>query len=232
MRRRLPIPPAWWRSAGLFGLVLASAGVLGHAWHVRHIEVVGVVRFNAEEARRVLREAMGKPPLLAPAPTLRERLLELPWVEEAQVVVELDGTVRCILREREPRAVLADQVPPLWVDAAGQTLGPAKAELPLPKLVGFAPYPEERAEILRLLPQLTAQWGQPVTTCQRLGAREIALSFSGDTTTVILDPQAPEALETAKEVVQAWGHAGLGLVARVDVRVPGRAYVQPLEEGQ
>lgn len=218
----------FWVKAPLVPLALLAAGVLAQAWQVHRLEVVGVRHFDASAARQALEEALGKPPLLASASTLREKLLAVPWVEDAHVTVGLDGTIRCLVQERTPEAILTDRQPWQLVDAQGNILGPAGGQLDLPMLSGFAPYPEERARVLLVLPTLAATWGQPVARCQRLGAREVAVSFTGEDMTVVLDPQHPESLVQARRVLLAWNNAKLGPISRLDLRVPGKVFVQPM----
>lgn len=218
----------FWVKALVVPLVLLGAGVLAQAWQVHRLEVVGVRRFDASAARQALEDALGKPPLLASASTLRERLLAVPWVADAQVTVGLDGTIRCLVQERTPAAILTDHKPPQLVDAQGNILGPAAGELDLPMLSGFAPYPEERERVLLVLPTLAATWGQKVVRCQRLGAREVAVWFAGEAMTVVLDPRHPESLVQARRVLSAWNSANLGPVSRLDLRVPGKVFVQPM----
>lgn len=217
-----------WLKALVFLLALLGAGVLAQAWQVHKVEVVGVRRFDATAIGKALEDALGKPPLLASASTLRKKLLAVPWVADAQVVVGLDGSIRCLVQERTPAAILTDGQPWQLVDAQGKILGPAGGELDLPQLSGFAPYPEERARVLSILPTLAATWGQPVVSCQRLGARDVAVLFAHEPLTVVLDPQHPETLVHGKQVLSAWNKANLGPVARLDLRVAGKVFVQPV----
>ncbi|MGC8917095.1 MAG: cell division protein FtsQ/DivIB [Thermoanaerobaculum sp.] len=226
MTRRATRSLRTWARALVVLLAPLGAGVLGHAWQVRKVEVVGVRFFDGKAARQVLEEALGKPPMLASASVLRDRLLALPWVEDARVTVGLDGTVRCQLRERTPVAVLTDVTPPQLVDITGRLLGPAGSNAELLALSGFAAHPEERAEILGLVKDLEKAWGQPVVACERLGSREVAVSFAQDRVTVLLDPQHPEGVAAARKVLALWDEQTLGVVARLDVRVPGKVFVR------
>lgn len=208
---------------------LAGVGVMGNAWQVRTVTVEGVRWFDPRPVRQALEQALGKPPWATSASALRERVLTIPWVEDAQVSVDLSGAVRCVVRERAPVAVLCDQNPPQLTDQAGRILGPATGSENLVALVGFAPYPEERQVALALLPRLAALWGKPVRRCQRLAARDLAVTFGEEDPLVLLDPQRPEALGWAKTVLTAWEASGNGALARLDARVPGRIFCQPRE---
>lgn len=227
MTRRWTWLPRFWPHALAFMLAPVGVGVLGQVWEVKRVDIVGVRRFDPAAARRALEDALGKPPILASASALRQRLLTVPWVEDAQVAVGLDGTVRCAIVERTPEAVVTDREPWQLVDASGRLLGPASGEEALPRLSGFAPYPEERAHVLALLPTLAEVWGEAVVSCQRLGAREVAVSFASGGPVVVLDPRRPEGLRQARQVLAAWEGANLGPLSRLDVRVVGRVFVQP-----
>lgn len=227
MRGRWAWLPRFWRQALAFLLAPFGLGVVGQVWEVKRVEVEGVRRFDPAAARKALEDALGKPPILASASALREKLLAVPWVADAQVAVGLDGTVRCVVQEKRPAAVLTDQEPWQLLDAAGQVLGPAGGDEELPRLAGFALHPEERAQVLALLPTLAAAWGASVASCQRLGAREVAVTFADGNVVVVLDPQRPDGLREARKVLAAWNSAHFGPVARLDVRVPGRVFVRP-----
>lgn len=222
-----------WTKGPLWLLFLLPAGilaaVLGHAWQVREIYVSGATLFSQEAVRQVLAQAVGRSPLRASASTLREKVLALPWVADAHITLELSGTVRCIVQERKPAAFLADQNPPLLVDQQGRLLGPSQEPKDLLQLVDFGPYPEDRAQVLALLPRLGELWGKPPVRCQRLAARDLAVTFAGESLVVLLDPQKPELLATGKQVLAAWRQQGGPPVARLDVRVPGRVFLQPQE---
>lgn len=216
----------FWPRALALVLAPVGLGVLGQVWEVRRVQVEGVHRFDPAAVTSVVEDALGKPPLLASASALRERLRSLPWVADAQVWVGLDGTVRCWVQERVPAAVLADHEPGELVDGSGQVLGPATGTEELPRLVGFAAHLEELGRVLPLLPTLAAFWGDEVVGCRRLGARDLAVSFARGNVTVLLDPQRPEALREARQVLTAWNAAQGSPVSRLDVRVPGRVFVE------
>lgn len=223
VRRGLP-----WLSGGAAALL--GAVVLAHAWQIRRVEVTGVRTFDPGEVRQALGDVVGRSPLAASANTLRQRVLALAWVEDAQVVVALDGTLRCQVRERTPVAVLADEQPPKLVDEKGRLLGPAPELGPWVRLEGFAPYPEERARALALLPQWESLWGRSVRLCRRLALGQLALRFHEEALEVLVSTDQAQNLALARQVLAAWEKAGFPAVARVDARVAGKIYLEPREE--
>lgn len=210
--------------------VVAGAVVLGYALQIQRVQVEGVQLFDPQPVREALEEVMGKSPFWASAWALREKVLAIPWVGDAQVAIDLDGTVVCRVKERQPAAVLGDETPQQFVDSFGHILGPAKNSQGHVHLFGFASYPEERQKVLRLLPEVTALWGKGVQKCQRLGARDLAITFLDEPWVVVVDPSYPEALPLGKQVLAAWGQTSLPLPTRLDLRVPGRIFVQISEE--
>lgn len=213
--------------------VVGAAAVLGYALQLQRVQVEGVQLFDPRPVREALEEVLGKSALWASAQALREKVLAIPWVNDAQVAMELDGTVVCRVEERQPAAVLADASPPQFVDSSGRILGPAENAREHVQLFGFVSSSEERQTVLRLLPALAALWGKPVRTCQRLAARDLAVSFAGESWVVVVDPSHPEALSMGKQLLAAWGKTSLPRPTRLDLRLPGRIFVQiPREVSQ
>lgn len=222
LRRGLP-----WLSGGAAALL--GAAVLAHAWQIRRVEVTGVRTFDPAVVRQALGEVVGRSPLAASASTLRQRLLRIAWVEDAQVVVALDGTLRCQVRERTPVAVLADEQPPQLVDEKGRLLAQAAELGPWVRLEGFAPYPEERARALALLPEMESLWGSSVRLCRRLALGQLALQFQEEALEVLVSTDQAQNLALARQVLAAWEKAGYPAVARIDARVAGKIYLEPKE---
>ncbi|MGQ9834889.1 MAG: cell division protein FtsQ/DivIB [Thermoanaerobaculaceae bacterium] len=210
--------------------VVAAAAVLGYALQIQRVKVEGVQLFDPQPVTQALEEVVGKSPLWASAQALREKVLAIPWVDDAQVAMELDGTVVCHVKERQPAAVLADASPPQFVDRFGRILGPAENAQEHVQLFGFASYFEERQKVLRLLPELTALWGKPVRICQRLAARDLAITFAGEPWVVVVDPSHPEVLTMGKKLLAAWEKSSLPVPTRLDLRLPGRIFVQTPRE--
>lgn len=225
IRRGLP-----WLSGGAAALL--GAAVLGHAWQIRRVQVIGARTFDPAEVRQALGEVVGRSPFAASASTLRQRLLGIPWVEDAQVAVALDGTLRCQVRERRPVAVLVDEQPPKLVDEKGRLLGPAAELGPWVRLEGFAPYPEERARALALLPEMESLWGRSVRLCRRLALGQLALQFQEEALEVLVSTDQAQNLALARQVLAAWEKAGFPAVARIDARVAGKIYLEPREEAR
>jgi len=224
-RRRLRLfLPQLALSAFLVGLT----GSMAVALQVRRVVVEGVEGAVRTQVEAVLAAAVGSPTLTVRAEELRAAVLsQVSWVAEAAVTVSLDGVVYCAVTLHRPVAVLADGAPPQLVDANGRILGEPQpgGSLPPLELVGFTAYPAERAALLAALPALQAAWGDEVRRVRRLTFRDVALTFVGSELEVLVDPSHPAALAEGKAVQAAWERHGLPSMARLDVRVPGRAAV-------
>lgn len=122
------LPPAVWVGAGLLGLGIAfgltswvMAGGLRHAWDgasgqlvawsaqagltVRDVLVEGRRRTPPEALREQLEIEVGMPLLALDTAAIKERLEELPWVDEASVARMLPDGVHIRLLERQPLAL-------------------------------------------------------------------------------------------------------------------------------
>jgi hypothetical protein len=106
-------------------------------------------------------------------------------------------------------------------------LGPYSADLGLVRLDGFAPFPEERTHALAGLRSCEVAWGGRAERIERLGPHDVALHFAGDGPSVLADPASPAELAVGRQVFAAWPVNRLGVVSRIDVRVPGRVAVLP-----
>lgn len=222
----------------IVSLTLTCVGVLcatlAAALHIRQVQVEGPRRFSAQEVEQRLRTALGSMTLTVRAADLRDVVCELPWVDDATVRVTLDGTVHCLVRERQPVAVARDGEHASLVDARGHLLGPAIGTWPELELVGFAPHPTERAVVLAAVPAIVQAWGIGPVRIDRIGPRDVALRFPGVSCAVLVDPSLPAQLLLARRVLEAWQRDGQPPPQRLDARVTDRVAVLPapaIEEG-
>ncbi len=215
---------------GLAAAAVVLTGSIAAALQVRRVVVEGASGAVLERVQEVLAAAVGSPTLVVRAEELRATVLhEVAWVADAAVSVSLDGVVHCAVTLRRPVAVLADGTPPVLIDDEGRVLGEAVGGLPLPslQLLAFAAHPEERAALLAALPAIEAAWGGPVRSVERLGPRDVAITFADTSFSVVADPSHPAGLAAGRVVLAAWQRHSLGTVRRLDVRMPGRVFVQP-----
>lgn len=229
--RRSPMRRRPWRRLALRGAallaLLALTATLAVALQVREIRVTGAQRFPAREVEESLRSALGTPTVAARPEALRGAVRALPWVQDARVRVSLDGVVACAVVERTPVALARDGGRTVVVDAEGRLLGPLPGMSMGLTLEGFAPYPEERAQLLASRAALEQAWGGPLTLARRRGPHDVELVFTGAPCLVLADPARPANVADAHRLLSAWiadaGRAPL----RLDARVGGRIAVLP-----
>ncbi len=214
------------RLALLAGFGLASAA-LAAALQVRAVRVSGASHFPAQEVETALRFALGTPTVAMRAETLRDAARTVPWVADARVSLSIDGLVSCVVVERRPAAIEVDGAARSMVDGDGNLLGPLRGEVPALELHGFAADPDGRAAVLAAAGGAESQWGARLLSAERLGPRDVLLTFADTACGVIADPARPESLGLARRVLIAWtGQVGAPPL-RIDVRVPDRAAVTP-----
>lgn len=211
------------------GLAVGAAltATLATALQIRQLRVEGAVRFPASDVERALRPALGSTTLTNRAADLRGLVSELPWVANASVRVTLDGTIHCLVRERQPVAVARDGSHLRLADREGRLLGEARGELPALEIVGFAPFPEERATVLAAVEELERAWGARLKVAERLGPADVGLVFEDVPCTVVVDPSQPEHVALARRVLTAWLRDQQPVPQRLDARVGGRVAVLP-----
>jgi hypothetical protein len=226
VRRRRPWPRLVGRLLALVGL-LALTGTLAMALQVREVRVSGTHRFNGREVERVLRSALGTPTLAARPEALRAAVRALPWVDDANVHISLDGIVQCAVNERTPAALAEDGADRVLLDASGRVLGPAEGgEMPI-VLAGFAPFAEERAVLLAAVADLEQHWGGRLERAQRLGPHDVRLFFAGAPCALLADPLHPGRLADARRVLVAWQAGYDAAPQQLDARVAGRVGALP-----
>lgn len=220
-----------WRRVVRVGLMLVVAAALtttlGLAFQVRQVHVDGTRRFDPAEVEAALQPALGSTSLTLRATDLRSAVLEVPWVEEASVRVSLDGVVHCVIREREPVAVAIDGSAVSLVDRTGHLMGSPRGSLPELEIVDFAPFPEERANLLVALPAIEEAAAARVRRAARMGFCNVALTFDQVPCPILVDPTRPDQLRLARRVLEAWQRDTHAAPLRLDARVGGRVAVLP-----
>jgi hypothetical protein len=207
--------------------VAALTGTLALAVQVRRVQVSGAGAFPAREVEVALGSALGERMLVTSAEELRSHVLGVPWVADVVVRLSLDGTVSCLVTERQPVAVAVDAGRRQLVDATGTLLGDHAWSSQLLELRGFAPYPPERGAVLAAVPQLERFWGGRLVSIERCGPRDVALAFADTPFVVMADPTDGSLLATARAVTAAWTARAKAAPQRVDARVAGRVALLP-----
>jgi hypothetical protein len=215
----------------LAAIVLTAT--LAAALQVRQVRITGTHRFSAHDVEAVLQTALGTPTIAARARELRARVCALPWVAAASVRISLDGVVSCAVVERTPVALAVDGTRRELVDREGRILAPAGDGSGLLELDGFAAHPDERAVALEVVGDLQRCWGGTLRRVERLSPRGVVLQFADTPFPVLADPDDPQALVAARQVLHAWLAAGQPMPLRLDARVAGRvALAPPLSNGE
>lgn len=220
----------WRRLAVRLTLVaafVALTATLATGLQVRAIHVTGVSRIRAAEVEAALCFAVGTPTMALRADALREAARAVPWVDDAQVQISIDGVVSCDVVERRPVAIAVDGATRVMVDAEGRLLGALAGEVPRLDLCGFAADPEGRAAVLRAVPGAEKQWGASLVRAERMGPRDVLFVFSHTACGVLVDPTQQDGVALARRVLRAWTAETKAAPLRIDVRVPGRVAVQP-----
>jgi len=224
IRRR--IPPAIAHLAVL-AVLLALTGTLAAALQVHDVQVSGAHRFSPRDVVEVLRATLGTPTVAARPETLRAAVRAVRWVADARVRVSLDGVVSCTVTERVPVAVGEDAGVRTLLDRDGNVLGPADGQPPPLTLRDFAPYPEERAELLAAVGSLEAAWGARLAVVERFAPGDVSLTFDGAPCSVVTEPTRAAAVGDARRVLAAWNATFAAPPRRLDARIPGRIVVLP-----
>jgi len=117
--------------------VLAAAVLVIGAWYltrtalldVDRIRVAGSVHTNVDEVIAASGVQPGDQLLDVDAGAIRERLRELPWIDDVAVTRSWRGDVEIAVAERVPVAVVADgQGQPMSIDATGRVLAPTAGD--------------------------------------------------------------------------------------------------------
>jgi len=227
---------SWRRLAAAVAVLTAAVGLtaaLATALQVRQVRVEGPSRFPTAEVERALQHALGSTALTVRAADLRALVSALPWVDDASVRVTLDGTVHCVVHERQPVAVARDGPHVRLADRQGHLLGEARGSLPALEVSGFAPFPEERAAVLDAVEKIEQAWGARIKVAERVGPADVALAFDDLPCTVLVDPSRPHQVALARRVLEAWQRDGQPMPRRLDARIDGRVAILPaIESGE
>ena len=202
--------------------IAADAG-----FEVRHVRVTGTDRMDERQVYARALAQRDRPMPQVDAEALRKELLELPWVKDARVSVQLPETLAIDIVERTPHAVLEKPNRLMLIDASGEELEPiapknagemlrisgpgsARQVINLENLLASAP---------ALRPQIEgAEW---------LGNRRWNLTFK--TGQVLALPEGSN--ESASALVKFAKMDGQnrllgGKVATFDMRLPDRVFLR------
>jgi cell division protein FtsQ len=225
-----------------YGLYSAAGMVLSaEALTITKVSVVGNTRMALGEVVSLTDELKGTSMVTADLETLRARLRELPWVQDAAIRRVFPGTMLVVISERQPMGIgrLGTQLH--LVDQHGVVIGefgPHYSELDLPIIDGLAPASrggEAGVDPLRaaLASRLIADLSLRPDLAGRLSqidvsdVRDVAVILKDDTVLVRLGrDRFVERMQSYVDIRDAL-HERVDDIDYVDLRFDGRVYVRP-----
>jgi len=249
MMNALPFTNEQWSSIWLTLIIGAAVGLafvianlagfpaLAHAqvarmasdagFEVRNVRVTGTERMDE---RRVYARALAQRERPMPSveiEALREDLLELPWVADARVSIQLPGTLAIDIVERVPHAVLQKPDRLMLIDATGAELEPISREAADGMLRIDGPGASRQVEALDTLLSTTPALIPQVEAAEWVGNRRWNLTFRSDQV-LALPEGANEAASALIKFARLDGRNRLlgGKVATFDMRSPPRIYMR------
>ncbi|MBD2842493.1 cell division protein FtsQ/DivIB [Erythrobacter rubeus] len=221
-----------WVIANLAGVPAMAQAQVAHmasdaGFEVRHVRVTGTDRMDEREvyARALARRDQPMPQV--DIEQLRADLLELPWVADARVSVQLPETLAIDIVEREPHAVLEQPDKLMLIDAGGHELAPISREAAAGMLKISGPGSAKQVGSLdRLLAAAPALQPQ-VVSAEWIGNRRWNVTFKSDQ--VLALPEGDdEAASALVKFARMDGQNRLigGKVASFDMRDPPRIYMR------
>lgn len=203
-------------------IMAADAG-----FEVRHVRVSGTERMDERE---VYARALGQQSRSMPdveIEKLRDELLDLPWVKDARVSVQMPDTLVIDIVERKPHAVLVRPDRLMLIDPTGRELEPISSKDAQGMLKisgpGSAKQVGELDQLLAAAPAL----GPQVAAAEWIGNRRWNLTFTTDQ--VVALPEGQDVASSALvKFARMDGQNRLigGKVVTFDMRNPPRVYMR------
>lgn len=209
----------------LAGLAIGEGvGKLGFT--LRHVEPRGNVRVSRQKIFDIAFAQQSAAMPLVDLEGTRQRLLQLPWIQEARVSRRLPDTLVVEVIERVPVAVWQQNGRFSLVAADGTVLEPVGEVMPeLIRLIG--PDANMRYAQLAALFEAAPRLRPMITDATWVSGRRWDLHFQGGETLSLPEGEAEarRALQRFAEVDQRQTLLGRGFV-RIDVRDPRRIYIR------
>ncbi|MEP3050197.1 MAG: FtsQ-type POTRA domain-containing protein [Erythrobacter sp.] len=221
-----------WFVASLAGVPAMAQAQVSHlasdaGFEVRHVRVTGTNRMDEQHVYNRALAQRSRPMPQVEIEALRDELLELPWIKDARVSVQLPETLAIDIVEREPHAVLQKPDRLVLIDAEGTELEPVSRESVSEMLLISGPGASMQvAELDRLLATAPALRPQ-IESAEWVGNRRWNLSFN--TEQIIALPEGDDEAATALiKFARMDGQNRLigGKVATFDMRAPPRIYMR------
>lgn len=221
-----------WFVASLAGLPALASSQLSllaadAGFEVRRVEVRGVERMNELKVyERALGERDRAMPLVDIA-SLRDELMNLPWVKDARVSRQLPDTLVIDILERTPHAVLRKPGRLVLIDEEGHELEPISAANAKGKLIISGPGSATQVGALKRLLESAPALRPQVREAEWVGNRRWNLTFR--TGQVLALPQGDT--PSASALISFARLDGVnrllgGKVVAFDMRAPDRIYMR------
>lgn len=190
---------AWFIASisGATALVQAqiSQSAANAGFEVRHVRVSGVERMNEDRVYERVVSQRNEPMPDVDVITIREELLELPWVKDARVSRQLPGTLAIDIVERVPHAVLQRPDHLVLVDVEGNELEPINRTDIGDRLVISGPGAVRQVKQLDNLLEAAPAISPQVRAAEWVGNRRWNLTFKSNQ--VLALPQGEDEAATA-----------------------------------
>jgi cell division protein FtsQ len=229
-------------------VVVAYAGYRGtnlvlhaSALQVRRISVHGNVRLSSGEVQAIVDGLQGSSILTADLPGYRHRLMESPWVADAELRRVLPSTIEVFVSERRPMGLCRLRNTLYLVDPHGTLIdeyGPQYAEFDLPIIDGLVRTPnsgqptidDERAELAgRVIDALSPRkdLAQRVSQIDVRDAHDAVVLLQNDAALLHLgEDKFLERIQSYVDLAPAL-HERVPNIDYVDLRFDERVYVRP-----
>lgn len=221
-----------WVIANLAGVPAMAQAEVGRiasdaGFEVRHVRVTGTDRMDERQVYARALAQRDRPMPQVEIDKLREDLLELPWVEDARVSVQLPETLAIDIVERKPHAVLEKADRLMLIDANGVELEPIARDKATAKLRISGPGAAKQVAPLETLLAAAPALRPQIEAAEWVGNRRWNLTFK--TGQVLALPEgADESASALIKFARMDGQNRLigGKVATFDMRAPPRIYMR------
>jgi len=196
-------------------------------FEVRHVRVTGTARMDEQLVYAAALSQQNRPMPNVGLADLRSSLLELPWVKDARVSVQLPETLAIDIVERRPHAVLEKPDRLVLIDADGIELEPVSAQNAADYLKVSGPGANRQVPALDQLLASAPALNPQVVAAEWVGNRRWNLTFK--TGQILALPEGKDEASTALvKFARLDGQNRLigGKVATFDMRAPPRIYLR------
>ena len=221
-----------WVIANLAGVPAMAQAEVGRiasdaGFEVRHVRVTGTSRMDERQVYARALAQRDRPMPQVEIEKLREELLELPWVADARVSVQLPETLAIDIVEREPHAVLEKPDRLVLIDASGVELEPIARDKAADKLRISGPGAAKQVAPLDILLAAAPALRPQIEAAEWVGNRRWNVTFK--TGQVLALPEGKD--DSASALVKFARMDGQnrligGKVATFDMRAPPRIYMR------